>query len=99
LDALPTAAASTAQRTEDEGEQAAADAAADLLADELRAETPAEPSAPATAASVARAAGPPLISSELASQRIGPKILAALREKFNGSLTDIRYPDENDMLF
>lgn len=41
----------------------------------------------------------PLISRDEATRRLGPKVLAALSDKFNGKLTDIRYPDENDMLF
>ncbi|CAA6679839.1 MULTISPECIES: hypothetical protein [unclassified Lentimonas] len=43
--------------------------------------------------------GEPLMSPAQAAQRLGPKVLAVLEEKFNGSLTDIRYPDENDLLF
>jgi hypothetical protein len=41
----------------------------------------------------------PLIDLELASQKLGPKVLAALDAKFNGSLTLVRYPDANDLLF
>ena len=34
-----------------------------------------------------------------ATVRIGPKILQALEEKFNGSLAELRAPDEKDQLF
>lgn len=33
------------------------------------------------------------------TQKLGPKVLAALDARFNGSLTQVRYPDENDLLF
>lgn len=41
----------------------------------------------------------PLMTMEEAKQRLGPKVLAALSDKFKGSLTDIRHSDENDILF
>ena len=44
-------------------------------------------------------AGKPVMSQAEAAQRLGPKVLAVLEAKFNGSLTDVRHPDENDMFF
>ena len=43
--------------------------------------------------------GRPVMSQAEAAQRLGPTVLAVLAEKFNGSLTDVRHPDENDMFF
>lgn len=40
----------------------------------------------------------PLITKEAAIERLGPKVMAALTDKFNGSLTDIRHRDGDDML-
>ncbi len=76
-----------------DSERAAMDAAADLQAQEAADRFSTEKSAPAVIHS-----GEPLITAEEAMQRIGPKVIAALAAKFNGSLTDVRYPDENDML-
>jgi hypothetical protein len=76
-------------------ERAAQDAAADLRAEEAAGEfSKDKKAAPAVVHS-----GEPLMSAEEATQRLGPKVMAALSEKFNGSLMDVRYPDENDMLF
>ena len=75
-------------------ERAAIDAAADLLAQEAAGKFSTEKAAPAVIHS-----GKPLITVEEATQRLGPNVVAALAAKFNGSLTDIRYPDEDDMLF
>jgi hypothetical protein len=76
-------------------ERAAQDAAADLMAEEsaggFSTDKKVEPKVVHS--------GEPLITAEEATQRLGPKVMAALADKFNGSLTDIRYPDENDMLF
>lgn len=99
VDALSAAFDAAAQRTEAEGEQAASDAAADLLAEEVSVGVETTRLAAAVEAPVIPKGAEPLISREDATQRLGPKVLAALQAKFNGSLTDIRYPDENDMLF
>lgn len=40
-----------------------------------------------------------LIKMESVIETLGPRVLAALDQKFNGSLTLVRYPDENDLLF
>jgi hypothetical protein len=82
----------------DPGARAASDAAADLMAEEAQGGFMPNPVEPAAAPATAAADAEPLISREDAAQRLGPKVLAALEAKFNGSLTDIRYPDENDML-
>jgi hypothetical protein len=81
----------------DPGARAASDAA-DLMAEEAQGGFMPNPVEPAAAPATAAADAEPLISREDAAQRLGPKVLAALEAKFNGSLTDIRYPDENDML-
>lgn len=75
-------------------ERAAIDAAADLRAQEAAGEFSAGKAAPKVIHS-----GEPLITAEEATARLGPKVMAALAAKFNGSLTDVRYPDEDDMLF
>jgi hypothetical protein len=82
----------------DDGERAAGDAAADLMAEEAQGGFVAKKDAHKSAPAAAPASGAPLITKEEATQRLGPKVLAALEAKFNGSLTDIRYPDEHDML-
>lgn len=41
----------------------------------------------------------PSISIEQAAQRIGPKVLGVLQEKFNGSLIEVRAPDNKDQFF
>ena len=41
----------------------------------------------------------PLMELAAVSQQLGPKVLAALDAKFNGSLTQVRHLDENDLLF
>lgn len=46
-----------------------------------------------------QSSGKPLISTEEAARKLGSEVLAALEKNFNGSLTDIRYPDENDRIF
>jgi hypothetical protein len=75
-------------------EQAAIDAAADLRAEEAAGGFSAEKAAPKVIHS-----GEPLITADEAAQRLGPNVMAALAAKFNGNLTDVRYPDEADMLF
>ncbi|MFQ3224205.1 MAG: hypothetical protein ACI8Z5_000448 [Lentimonas sp.] len=75
-------------------ERAAQDATADLLAQEAAGGFSAKTEKTGVVHS-----GKPLISTEAAIRQLGPKVLAALSDKFNGSLTDVRYPDENDMLF
>lgn|GEM_PF-4041832 len=40
-----------------------------------------------------------LIKMESVIEALGPRVLSALDQKFNGSLTLVRYPDENDLLF
>jgi len=40
-----------------------------------------------------------LITVDQAAQRLGPVVLAALSDQFNGSLTAVRSPDQNDRLF
>ena len=75
-------------------ERAAQDAEADRLAQEAAGVFTAGKEKP-----VAVHSGKPLMTQAEAAQRLGPNVLAVLEEKFNGSLTDIRHPDENDMLF
>ena len=75
-------------------EHAAIDAAADLQAQESAGSFSTVKAAPAVVHS-----GESLITEEVAAARIGAEIMAALAAKFNGSLTEIRYPDEDDMLF
>ena len=75
-------------------ERAAIDAAAELRAEEAAGGFSTEKAAPAVIHS-----GEPLITVEEAEQRLGANVMAALAAKFNGSLTDVRYPDESDMLF
>ncbi len=75
-------------------EHAAIDAAADLQAQES-----AGSFSTAKAVPVVIHSGESLITEEVATARIGAKIMAALADKFNGSLTEIRYPDEDDLLF
>jgi hypothetical protein len=41
----------------------------------------------------------PLLDIEVAREEIGTAILDVLEVKFKGSLTQVRYPDENDRLF
>ena len=82
----------------DDDERAASDATADLMAEEAQGVFAAKMDAHKPAPAAAPSSGAPLITKEEATQRLGPKVLAALEAKFNGSLTDIRYPDENDML-
>ena len=76
-------------------ERVAMDAAADLRAEEAAGIF----SKDKKAAPKVVHSGEPLITAEEATQRLGSKVMAALADKFNGSLTDIRYPDESDMLF
>ena len=40
----------------------------------------------------------PLMTKDTAIERLGPAVMAALTDNFKGSLTDIRHPDEDDML-
>lgn len=40
-----------------------------------------------------------IITIDKAAERLGPKVLQALDEKFNGSLVEVRAPDERDLLF
>lgn len=75
-------------------EHAAMDAAADLQAQETAGSFSSE-----KAAATVVHPGESLITEEVATARIGAGIMAALAAKFNGSLTEIRYPDEDDMLF
>lgn len=76
-------------------ELAAQYAAADLRAEEAAGEFAKDKKA----ASAVIHSGEPLITVIDATERLGPKVMAALADKFNGSLTDIRYSDEDDMLF
>ena len=41
----------------------------------------------------------PQLTLEEAAQRLGPQVLQLLEEKFNGSLVEVRSPDERDVLF
>jgi len=41
----------------------------------------------------------PLMELEAAEPLIGTKVLEVLNTQFKGSLTQVRYPDENDRLF
>ena len=75
-------------------ERAALYAAADLRAEEAAGGFSTEKAAPKVIHS-----GEPLMTTEEASARLGPQVIAALAAKFNGSLTEIRYPDEDDTLF
>ena len=59
------------------------------------ADKPPSPLAPSGDSAAAAA----LLSKQEAEQRLGGKVLAVLQAKFNGCLTDIRLPDEHDLLF
>lgn len=78
----------------DDPERVAQDAAADLLATEA----PGEFSRGGASKPVGGQSGEPLITVEEATQRLGPKVMAALADKFNGELTVVRHPDEKDLL-
>ena len=43
--------------------------------------------------------GKPLLSLEQAQAKLSPEILKVLTEKFKGSLTQMRHPDERDQIF
>jgi hypothetical protein len=43
--------------------------------------------------------GKPLLSVEQAQAQLSPEILKVLAEKFKGSLTQMRHPDERDQIF
>jgi hypothetical protein len=75
-------------------ERAAIDAAADLQAEETAGGFFTENAAPKVIHT-----GEPLMTIEAVTARLGPQVIAALAAKFNGSLTELRYPDEDDMLF
>ncbi len=53
-------------------------------------------SAPVAAAVTAKT---PLISVDEARNKIGSEVLSVLDEKFKGSLTEVRHPDERDHFF
>lgn len=40
-----------------------------------------------------------LITVTKAADRLGPKVIAALEEKFNGRLVNVRLPDTHDLIF
>ena len=44
-------------------------------------------------------ASEPTLTIEEASARLGPRVLQALEDKFNGSLVQVRAPDAKDQLF
>lgn len=77
-----------------DSERAAMDAAVDLQAQETAGSFSTVKAAPKIIHS-----GEPLMTTEEASARLGPQVIAALAAKFNGALTEIRHPDEDDMLF
>lgn len=54
---------------------------------------------PAEASPALMQSDSPLITLEQATQRLGSVVLAALSDQFNGSLTEVRHPDQNDILF
>jgi hypothetical protein len=70
------------------------DAEADRMAQEATGNFSTNPQKPDSVPS-----GAPVMTQAEAAQRLGPKVLAMLAEKFNGSLTDVRHPDENDLIF
>ena len=43
--------------------------------------------------------GKVLLSVEQAQAKLSPEILKVLAEKFKGSLTQVRHPDERDQIF
>ncbi len=43
--------------------------------------------------------GKALLSVEQAQAKLSPEILKVLAEKFKGSLTQVRHPDERDQIF
>ena len=75
--------------------QAADDQAADSLAQEAEGGY-ADVQQPVVATLVG--SGQPLMTKDAAIERLGPAVMAALTDNFKGSLTDIRHPDEDDML-
>lgn len=77
-----------------DSERAAMDAVADLQVQETEGSFSTKKAAPQMIHS-----GEPLITIEEASARLGPQVIAALAAKFNGDLTEVRNPDEDDMLF
>ena len=60
---------------------------------------------PATSAPLPESTPPEPIPKPLkltvdeAAHRLGPKVLQVLEEKFNGSLVEVRSPDERDVFF
>jgi hypothetical protein len=72
------------------------------------AHAPSEPIKPGDGAESASASGvpernhvrrAPTLSLEEAGERLGPQVLQALEDRFNGSLAEIRVLDEKDQLF
>jgi hypothetical protein len=74
--------------------RAALDRTSDLQAQEAAGGFTAEQTAPAAIHTCES-----LMTEAQAAARLGPKVMATLAAKFNGSVTEIRYPDEEDMLF
>jgi hypothetical protein len=63
-----------------------------------------EPAAPVAVAEVspepaASARTEPTLTLQQATDRLGPDILQALKTKFNGSLAEVRAPDQKDQFF
>ena len=91
----PAEAARAAKPTQPLAAAAAAtDAGAEPIDRADNADKPLSPLAPSGDSAAAA-----LLSKQEAEQRLGGKVLAALQAKFNGCLSDIRLPDEHDMLF
>jgi hypothetical protein len=63
-------------------------------------EEPSATSAPLPESTVPGPIPEPLkLTVDEAAQRLGPKVLQVLEEKFNGSLVEVRSPDERDLFF
>ena len=63
-------------------------------------EEPPAPSAPLPESTPPGPIPEPLkLTVDEAAQRLGPKVLQVLEEKFNGSLVEVRSPDERDLFF
>lgn len=75
---------------------------ADVTATDISSEPSAEYEGTAftdTALPVGLATKPSTLTLEEASTRIGPKVLQALEEKFNGNLIEVRARNEKDQFF
>jgi len=97
---IPTSARPDTHREPkaDAAEWALLDVAADLLAEEEESSFPSGDGDPKGKLPPPKTETP-LISLEAVKRKLGPSVLKVLEEKFNGSLTQVRHPDEKDRLF